>query len=43
MNWKTYTYFMYGRARLIRVSDGKVLGEGLVTILQLSSPRFFFS
>jgi hypothetical protein len=25
MNRKTYTYFMYARARLIRVSDGKVL------------------
>ena len=25
MNWKTYTYFMYGKARLIRVADGKVL------------------
>jgi hypothetical protein len=25
VNWKTYTYFMYGKARLIRVSDGKVL------------------
>ena len=23
--WKTYTYFMYARARMIRVSDGKVL------------------
>jgi hypothetical protein len=25
MNWKTYTYNVYGRARLIRVADGKVL------------------
>lgn len=25
MNWKTYTYTVYGRARLIRVADGKVL------------------
>jgi len=24
-NWKTYTYYMGGRARLIRMSDGKVL------------------
>jgi len=24
-NWRTYTYYMAGRARLIRVSDGKVL------------------
>lgn len=25
VNWKTYTYFLAGRARLIRMSDGKVL------------------
>jgi hypothetical protein len=25
MNWKTYTYNLQGRARLIRVTDGKVL------------------
>ena len=25
MNWKTYTYYYTGRARLIRASDGKIL------------------
>ena len=25
MNWKTYTYYYAGRARLIRASDGKIL------------------